>query len=332
MVALAILVAACGSADPDRADGRSPLDGPAATISSAPAPGSGPNPTAAGAGSPPAALDRVECPAPLRRDDGAALSCGVATVQLDRSDTSSTATTEVSVAAVEGSAAEQYPPLVVLQGGPGGASSELAAWFPQQPFTQIFVDQRGTGFAGPSLDCTEFDDHYAERVLAADSPTGAERSATATATCARRLEELGFAPLIAHTNSAAHAADVIDIMTTLHYEQWLVYGVSYGTTIGLEILRADPSDLAGVILDGVYPPDVDVDEGLAESAARGPRSARCRSAGPMPRGREITEDASLTATLDRVIGSYDDDPLVVSIPADEEVFPMPSTWCSTGVG
>ena len=43
-------------------------------------------------------------------------------------------------------------------GGPGGASTDFAGWLPQQPFTQVFIDQRGTGFATAEADCPEFDD------------------------------------------------------------------------------------------------------------------------------------------------------------------------------
>ena len=41
-------------------------------------------------------------------------------------------------------------PVAVLQGGPGGASSDLAGFFPQQPFTQVFVDQRVPALPRPT--------------------------------------------------------------------------------------------------------------------------------------------------------------------------------------
>ena len=101
----------------------------------------------------PAAITQVDCPPAIATDT---IACGIAEVALDPTAGSDT-TASISIATMAGYDVGFRTPVAVLQGGPGGASSDLAGFFPQQPFTQVFVDQRGTGFASADFDCPEFD-------------------------------------------------------------------------------------------------------------------------------------------------------------------------------
>ena len=203
-------------------------------------------------------IEQVDCPATIARNH---LACGRVEVLLDVDDPT-VGTTHISIATLSG-ADQPGTAVAVLQGGPGGASTDLAGWLPRQPFTQVFVDQRGTGFAGPDLDCVEYDGVQPD-LLEVPADEVDATGAAALEACARRLTA---DPLLTHTDSATHAADVISVMYGLgHRQGWFVYGVSYGSTIGLEVLRADPGGLAGVILDGVYPPTLDLDRAIAVSA------------------------------------------------------------------
>ena len=63
-------------------------------------------------------------------------------------------------------------------------------------------------------------------------------------------------------NSASMAADAADVMRALEYERYSVFGVSYGTRVALTMLRDNPAPIDGVVLDSVYPPQVDFYAGL----------------------------------------------------------------------
>ncbi|NCG22641.1 MAG: hypothetical protein GWP47_00705 [Actinobacteria bacterium] len=95
-----------------------------------------------------AEVHQVDCPDHLT-DRGVA--CGIAIVPLDRDD-ALLGTVEISFVTMPGNGPVAMP-MAVLQGGPGGASSDLARWFPPRLFPQIFIDQRGTGFAPADFDC-----------------------------------------------------------------------------------------------------------------------------------------------------------------------------------
>lgn len=258
-----------------------------------------------------AEIAQVDCPDHLSRSDGNQLACGVATVAINRAD-GSPGTTRITIATLAGYDTGFATPVAVLQGGPGGSSSELGSWFPQQPFTQVFVDQRGTGFVGPDFDCPEIVDALG-RVLASTSGEGAIVAGEAYDDCARRLDD---DIVLQNTDSEAHAADVVEVMAGLGYGRWVVYGVSYGSTIGLEILRDAPSAVAGVVLDGVYPPELDVDRALFESAeaALDHLDSECAATSLC---RSYLDDGSVRSTLERVMRELDDEPLVIPLTANE---------------
>lgn len=181
--------------------------------------------------------------------------CGYLIVPEDRS-TPDGAQVELAVGiALSASATPQPDPIIYLEGGPGGtALSGMEIWH-DLGYTAdrdvIVFDQRGTGFSFPSLDCPEaLDDAYDDMVSAALA-------------CHERLVSDGVNP--AMYNSAASAADIADLRTALGYADTPVniLGISYGTRLALTLLRDSPDLIRSVVLDSVYPPNVD---GYAEEA------------------------------------------------------------------
>jgi pimeloyl-ACP methyl ester carboxylesterase len=314
-VAMAVIASACAQSAADPPPLVTSTLGPASAAESSSAP-SQPNPSSAdpsssGPGLPGVEITQVDCPGELARGDGIGLACGVVTVPIDRAD-GSLGATSITVATLAGYDQGFETPVAVLQGGPGGASSDLGAWFPQQPFTQVFVDQRGTGFEGPEFDCPEIADALG-RIFSAGSGEAEVLADDAYDSCARRLAD---DPVLENTDSEAHAADVVDAMTALGYRRWVAYGVSYGTTIGLELLRDEPVGLAGVVLDGVYPPELDTDSGLEFSATRALDviDAACAAESTC---RGYLADGSVRTTLERVMAELNADPMVVPLGGNE---------------
>lgn len=160
-------------------------------------------------------------------------------------------------------------PVVFLAGGPGVSALEPMRYQFEVMSEPIFAagrelvvfDQRGVGLSRPALDCPAYDDLVVElvdREIDAQSISDEETGALvmdALRTCRGELAEV--ADLSAY-NSAASAADVEDLRVALGYPEINLWGGSYGTRLALEVMRRYPTGLRSVVLDAVYPPDVDL--------------------------------------------------------------------------
>ncbi len=124
----------------------------------------------------------------------------------------------------------------------------------------IVLDQRGTGYSVPRLDCALFSlDRLADPARFLDASTS----------CHARYAAAGI-DLAAHS-TASIAADARDLRLALGLDAWDVYAVSYGTTVALELLRIDPDATHAIVLDSPNPPqsnDLLVDLRYKELALR----------------------------------------------------------------
>lgn len=165
-------------------------------------------------------------------------------------------------------------PVVYLAGGPGSSALGVAQYMFSRGFDAIldqrdliFIDQRGTGYSQPVLDCSERVE--LERSLLGDTLLGkqaAEETISAFQRCRDRLSAAGI-DLSAY-NSAASSADVEDLRQALGIGQVNLYGDSYGTRLALTVMRDHPRGIRSVILDSVYPPQVNLYTTLARNAQR----------------------------------------------------------------
>jgi len=156
-------------------------------------------------------------------------------------------------------AEEPGPPLVYLHGGPGGSATDavedpeaLSLW---EPFLElgdvILLDQRGCGRSKPSL----------ARSLAEAAPPEAflDRAslgaflAEAGGAVKAELEAEGVDPA-AYTTEAS-ADDVEDLRVALGVERVRLLGFSYGTHLGLSVLRRHGERVERAVLIGVEGPD-----------------------------------------------------------------------------
>ena len=197
----------------------------------------------------------------FRRPLGADIECGYLIVPEDRTQPDSPLV-RLHIATIKSTNPNPAPdPIVYLEGGPGGSPLEFL-WLTYglrfETLTEnhdlILVDQRGIGLSEPSLKCPEISE--AQYEILGDPLPPAESSRfifDAIIDCRNRLVSEGIN--LAAYNSAANAADINDLRKALRYNEWNLYGTSYGTRLALTIMR-DYGGLGGirsVILDSPYP-------------------------------------------------------------------------------
>jgi pimeloyl-ACP methyl ester carboxylesterase len=169
---------------------------------------------------------------------------------------------KLALAIIRSRAAQPQPdPVLYLEGGPGGGAVYDPTFWYESPLLEqrdiILLDQRGTGYSLPSLNCPELE--------AAGVATFADEVRAAGA-CHKRLAGEGVD--LTQYNSAAIAADIADLRVALAAPQINLFGVSYGTRAALTVMRDHPTGIRSVILDSTYPPEVDAyTEGAANAAA-----------------------------------------------------------------
>jgi pimeloyl-ACP methyl ester carboxylesterase len=183
------------------------------------------------------------CPFDLAGEEG--ITCGYLTVPAER-DRPDSPLIEIPVLILHSWSDNPQPdPIVYFEGGPGG--SGLLTWdtwleFPLRAERDIILfDQRGTGYSSPSLNCIEID-------------AGELSEADGAKACYDRLMAEGIN--LAAYNSAASAADANDLRLALGYTEWNLIGISYGTRLALTVMRDFPTGVRSVVLDSVYPPNV----------------------------------------------------------------------------
>lgn len=152
-----------------------------------------------------------------------------------------------------------YDPLFVTQGGPGGSTLDghPAAFFSSSLgggiHDVVFVDQRGTRYAEPSLVCPEEQDKW----LDGTSNKNKENidNFVGLRACRNRIEKEGIDLSVFTTEQIARDFEVV--RQILGYEEINFYGVSYGSHVGQYLAALYPDSVRSLILDGVAPLPLD---------------------------------------------------------------------------
>jgi pimeloyl-ACP methyl ester carboxylesterase len=206
---------------------------------------------------PPLPLSSGQCPEieALTPAERMRVRCGYIRVPEDHAKPGGR-TIELAVAVIEPKSNKPRDPVVVLHGGPGGGDMQYYRYRLNEPLgarTIVMFDQRGVGHSRPRL-CPELGDAIFEASLKGLS-VDAETAALVFAhnRCHDRLVEAKF-DLTAY-NTDATAADMEVLRSALGFDRWKVYGISYGTAVGLAYLRDHAAQLNGIVLDSVYPLD-----------------------------------------------------------------------------
>ncbi|MEM1372279.1 MAG: alpha/beta fold hydrolase, partial [Pseudomonadota bacterium] len=240
--------------------------------------------------------------------------CGYVLVPEDRTNPDSRLI-QLSVLNIKSSSENPERRAVVrLTGGPGGESLSagriLAYSAPQNKRFRdaadlIFFDQRGIGYSEPNF-CRGIPLPYQYGLATAPSR---EAHIESNRQCMADARAKGIA--IDAYSTWQNALDVKDIRKALGYEQWTLFGVSYGTELGQAILEVDEDGVRAAILDSVVPAEP-VETGGWGAIAYGFRSALTSLNADCQADPACARDVGdMTERFIASIQAYEDDPLIL---------------------
>lgn len=251
-------------------------------------------------------IEPAECPGGA---DGSAITCWRANLPLHADDPDASQMVSLMVAVVDNGDPLGIGPVAFLQGGPGVASVTYASGFIGLDHDVVFVDQRGTGESLPKLNCPEVDaiwlaeriDIESERLVDSDAEV-----LSAYEACFLRLAQTGVDGDAFNTEAVAD--DYAILRQLLGYDEWSLWGISYGTRIGLSIMRDHPEGIRAAVLDSVVPLEIDFFATLSQNGLRSfealDRACEAQACGEQ-HGNFVDNLAALTRRLDET-------PLVVT--------------------
>lgn len=142
-------------------------------------------------------------------------------------------------------------PLVYIEGGPGGGGiNGIRNWL-KHPLREksdiILVDVRGTGNSLPKL-CPDLGKKFLE-ILAKNQNSAQDEQQKTLATMACKQDLISRDIDINAYNSKSIAKDLNALKTILKFQNWNVYGVSYGTYVAQVYANDFPQDIKSLILD-----------------------------------------------------------------------------------
>jgi pimeloyl-ACP methyl ester carboxylesterase len=236
--------------------------------------GASPSPSVVATSTPGYVPTFVEANCAFALFDGYEPRCGYLVVPEDRADPAGRQI-HLHVAIFKSTSPNPAPdPVVYLVGGPGGSAIATAtpnlrkiggAILAKRDY--ILFDQRGTGYSDPYLFCVPYDTYlWDARELDISLEEYNSGSLTKLTACLDDWRTRGIR--IAAYDTAENAADVADLRVALGYEQVDLFGTSYGTRLALEVMRNHPAGIRSVILDSVFPPQVNLDLDVAANADR----------------------------------------------------------------
>ncbi len=185
-------------------------------------------------------------------------------------------------------------PILLLAGGPGAPTLFMEEYWKNHLFRNdrdiVLMDQRGTGASEANcidmgkaiLDIARQDLKPKDELSALDSIFNQ---------CKEAVNQKGVD--LAGYTSQENAADFEDLRKDLGYEQWNLYGTSYGTRLGLTIMRDFPNSVRSSIFVGIFAPEyqlsgetiIDFEKSLFEVLRRCEQSEKCNNRYPNLKNR-----------------------------------------------
>lgn len=191
------------------------------------------------------------------------VECGYVVVPENRTKTNGR-TIKLPIVILRTDSANPKPdPVLKTLGGPGASSLKMIRGRRSSPWLidrdYIILEQRGTKFAQPSLECPEVDAANIEsNKQRLDRKAARKRELAGAMACFDRLRNSGID--LDGYNSAESAADIEDLRRALKVEKINLYGVSYSARLMLDAMRYFPGGIRSVVLESTLPPEVNYDE------------------------------------------------------------------------
>jgi pimeloyl-ACP methyl ester carboxylesterase len=183
-------------------------------------------------------------------------TCVTLEMPLDHFDDSKEDVIEVTFAVLPATG-ESQGAFVTATGGPGtagilSADSYTAALDPAIPerFDIVFFDQRGVGMSG-GLTCPEAAVGLYRSDADPGTPAGQDALAEAASTFVDDcIAEMGDPDILPYLSTAQVVEDIEVFRQTLGFDEFVLYGESYGTQVAQTFAAAHPDGLDRLLLDG----------------------------------------------------------------------------------
>ncbi|MCK5918724.1 MAG: alpha/beta hydrolase [Cocleimonas sp.] len=167
-------------------------------------------------------------------------------------------------------------PILNISGGPGAPS-----WLDQKTINNFWLptieqnnwqhdivlyDSRGTGKSQPALLCENF---FQDSLKILSRNLAPEKEAklgySIQQRCYQQLaKDKSKLNALHHLGTIRNANDIADLAHLLKVDAWHLYGTSYGTRLALEVVRTYPDQVASMILDSIYPQEIDGEETMPD--------------------------------------------------------------------
>ncbi len=209
-------------------------------------------------------------------------------------------------------------PVIYLTGGPGVGVDSYVERLKEHDVAEhrdlYILEQRGIGAS------SDFCEHYSNVSPELGGATSMEEMQIAGAERMRLCFQEATAQGIdlSGYNTVENARDVQALRQALGFEDWNVWGISYGSHLGQMLLRVDPEGIRAIVLDAIVPNDLN---GLFDYERIFTRvvdnfANTCDSGA-------VCED--LEERLYATMHSLQDDPLILSVD-ESEAFPTGQQW------
>ncbi len=167
-------------------------------------------------------------------------------------------------------------PVINISGGPGASAwldneSINSFWLPSIEDNDwqhdiVLYDSRATGLSEPALHCENF--FQDTLALLSKNLQPEEESSLGYQLLLNCHQQLSHDKqkinALHHLGTIKNAADIADLAHLLKVDAWHLYGTSYGTRLALEVARQHPDVVKSIILDSVYPQEIDGEETMPD--------------------------------------------------------------------
>lgn len=153
----------------------------------------------------------------------------------------------------KGEWAKREDPIIYLTGGPGAKVNSYVKRFKDHGVRDVrdmyILEQRGIGNSGDF--CPRY---FLFDPSVANTPDLAAYQSSQVASMENCMAEAKAARVdLSGYNTIENARDVEALRRALGFEQWNVWGISYGSILGQAYIKQDPAGIRAVVLDAIVP-------------------------------------------------------------------------------